>query len=86
MDIGTALAALIGSIAGTGVSWAIVAFFVKRWMDSVDAAIAKLTEAHPTYRTKDEAAADWTSARCALADHDRRITRLETVCERELSR
>lgn len=83
MDFTPGLAALLGSVVGTGASWAIVAWFVKRWMAGVDEAIKELTRAHPTFRTKAEASAEWAGARCILNDHDRRLTKLETICERE---
>lgn len=82
------LAALVGSVIGSGGVFGVLAFFVRRWMYQVDDSIRCMMQAHPTFRTKAEADRDWSRARkeqddqwSKLTDHDRRITRIEAACE-----
>lgn len=92
--------AALGAIL-SNVILGIVAFFGKRWMERVDMRLDRFEADSKnfalnflsTFRTKEEATRAWDAARAEwddqwskLNDHDRRLTRLETVCEREHGR
>lgn len=91
-----ALAAILSNII-----LGLVSYMVKRWMDRVDVRLDRFEADSKscaigllsTFRTKEEASAAWAQARrewddqwTKINDHDRRITRIETVCEREHGR
>lgn len=92
------IAALVGSMLGSGGVLGVLAFFIRRWTEKVDARLDRYEQDSKNcavnflsmFRTKDEALRAWEQGRkeqddqwTKINDHDRRLTRLETVCERE---